>query len=610
MKKQKEEKKDKEKEVENNTSQKKEIIKLPAFITVKELAEVLKASVSDVISILIKNGVSAAINDTIDYETAAVIALDLGIETKQEKIEDKDQILDIRKIIDKEDKKNLVGRAPVVTVMGHVDHGKTLLLDAIRETNVVATESGGITQHIGAYQIALPTVSGQEKNGKMITFLDTPGHEAFASMRARGVSVTDIVVLVVAAEDKVQPQTIESIKHAQGASLPIIVAINKIDKKEADPERIKKELSKHGLVPEDWGGKTIFVSVSAKTKEGINDLLEMILLVAEMEELKANPKVSAVGTVLESHVDKGKGSVATILIMNGSLKPMNNFVIGEFYGKVRIMENFLGQKINKAGPATPVIISGFSGLPQTGDTLEVVEDEQEAKNRAAEALKAQHIKKIAPSLKNKTAKEKKYELKLILKADVSGSLEALVENINKIENPEVSINIIYQGVGDIVESDVFQASSVGGEIIGFHLKVTPAARKATKQTKVKITLYKVIYELIQDIKEKMIGLLPPEIKEVMVGKLKILQIFRSGKGETILGGKVTGGQIIKNSKVKVFRGDEEIGKGVILNVKKVDKDVKEVKKGEECGISFRGEVDLLEQDVIESIKEEVIKRTV
>ncbi len=608
MKKQKEEKKDKEKKKENNTSSKKEIIKLPTFITVKELAETLKASVSDVISILIKSGVSAAINDTIDYETAAVIALDLGIETKQEKIKDKDQVLDIRKIIDKEEKKNLVGRAPVVTVMGHVDHGKTLLLDAIRETNVVATESGGITQHIGAYQITLPA-GRQEKNGKIITFLDTPGHEAFASMRARGVSVTDIVVLVVAADDKVQPQTIESIKHAQGASLPIIVAINKIDKKEADPERIKKELSEHGLVPEDWGGKTIFVPVSAKTKDGINNLLEMILLVAEMEELKANPKVLAVGTVLESHVDKGKGSVATVLIMNGSLKPMDNFVIGEFYGKVRTMENFLGQKINKAGPATPIIISGFSGLPQTGDTLEVVEDEQEAKTRAAEALKIQHVKKIAPSLKNKPAKEKKYELKLILKADVSGSLEALVENIKKIENPEVSINIIYQGVGDIVESDVFQASSVGGEIIGFHVKVTPAAHKATKQTKVKITLYKVIYELTQDIKEKMIGLLPPEIKEVMIGKLKILQIFRSGKGETILGGKVTEGQIVKNSKVKVFRGDKEIGKGVILNVKKVDKDVKEAKKGEECGVSFRGEVDLLEQDVIEAVKEEVIKRT-
>jgi len=600
MKKQKEEKKDKEKKVENNTSSKKDIIKLPAFITVKELAETLKASVSDVISILIKNGVSAAINDTIDYETAAIVALDLEIETKQEKPKKDDLVLDAKKILAKEDKKNLVDRPSVVTIMGHVDHGKTLLLDTIRQSNVIASESGGITQHIGAYQV--------KKNGKMITFLDTPGHEAFAAMRARGASVTDIVVLVVAADDKVQPQTIESIKHAQAAKLPIIVAINKIDKKEADPERIKKELSEHGLVPEDWGGKTIFVPVSAKTKEGINNLLEMILLTAEMEELKVNPKDSALGTVLESHIDKGKGSVATILVLNGTLKPMDNFVIGEFFGKVRTMDDFLGKKISKATPAMPVIISGFSGLPQVGDSLQVVKDEQEARIKAAEIIKMRNVKKISPAIKNKPTQDKKYELKIILKADVSGSLEALTESLGKIENPEVAVNIINEGVGDIIESDVFHASSVGGEILGFQVKVTPAARKAAKQAKTKITLYKVIYELIQDVKEKMIAFLPPEIKEVSEGKLKILQIFRSGKGETILGGKVLDGHIYKNSKAKVWRGDKEIGQGVIVNIKKVNKDVKEVKKGDECGLNFRG-IKPAEQEIIEAVKEERLKRT-
>jgi translation initiation factor IF-2 len=592
----------------------KNIVSLPALITVRELAEKLGLSVSEVITVLIKNGVSAAINETIDYETAAVTALELGVKTKQEKSKKEIRTLDIKKLIASENKKNLAPRPAVVTVMGHVDHGKTLLLDSIRQSNVLASESGGITQHIGAYQVVLPVLSAdrqagsQGKDGKKITFLDTPGHEAFVAMRSRGVSVTDIVVLVVAADDKVQPQTVESIKHAQSASLPIIVAINKIDKKEANLEKIKKELSDQGLVPEDWGGKTICIPVSAKTKEGIPDLLEMILLVAEMEGLKANPKARAKGTVLESHIDKGKGSMATVLILNGILRLMDNFVIGGCFGKIRTMENFLGEKVNEVKPSTPVVISGFSGLPQVGDILEVVGDEQEAKAKATEVLKLQHVKRITPSLEKQVTKEKKYELKIVLKVDVSGSLEALEAGLKKIGTKEVGIKIIYKGVGDITESDVLMASG-GEEILGFRVKITPAARKVAKQTRVNISLCKVIYELIEDVKDKMAKLLPPEIKEVSLGKVQVLQIFKKDKSETILGGKVLKGKVEKNARVKIFRDDQEIGKGVILNLKKIDKNIKEAKTGEECGVNFRGDITLQEQDIIEVIKEEVLKKT-
>jgi translation initiation factor IF-2 len=586
------------KEEKNNTS--KATIVLSPIMTVKELAEKLALTVSEVISSLIKNGVTASINDTIDFETAAIIALDLGVKVKANKDKSEENVLDIKKIIANEDKKNLVSRPPIVTIMGHVDHGKTSLLDKIRESNVRGGESGGITQHMGAYQVI--------KNNNKITFLDTPGHEAFAAMRARGASVTDIVVLVVAADDKVQPQTIESIEYAKAASIPIIVALNKIDSPKADQERIKKELANHDLVPEDWGGKTVVIPVSAKTGQGISDLLEMILLMFEMEDFKANPKVSAVGTVLESHVDKGKGSVATVLIVNGTLKSLDNFVIGEYFGKIRTMENFLGEKINKADPSTPVVLSGFSGLPQAGDTLEVTVDEQEAKERSAEILKRKHVKKIASGTKKQKMQEKKYELKIVLKTDVSGSLEAIEEELEKIEIEDVGVKIIYGGVGDITESDIFQASSTSGEILGFHVHVTPAARKAAKHSKIKITLFEVIYELIQDIRKKMIVLLPPEIKEISIGRLKVLQIFKGGKGEIILGGRVLEGKLEKNNKVKVWRVEKEIGQGVILNIKKIEKDVSEVKKGDECGINLRSEVEIKENDTLEAIKTETSKR--
>jgi len=574
---------------------KKEVIRLPSFMTVRELAERLNLPVTDIISALMKNGVSASVNENIDYETAAVVALDLGFQTKLEESSEKDT--EGEKSVASGD---LVPRPPIVTVMGHVNHGKTLLLDAIRETNVVASESGGITQHIGAYQVNV--------GGKMITFLDTPGHEAFAAMRARGASVTDIVVLVVAADDKVQPQTLESIKHAQEASLPIIVAINKIDLPNARPEKIKRELSEHGLVAEDLGGKTICVPVSAKTKEGISELLEMILLVAEMEELKANTKTKACGVVLESHIDKGKGVQATILIKEGTLKLMDNFVVGEQYGKVRTMENFLGERIKKAGPSTPVVISGFSNLPNMGDILRVVSDEQEAKEEAAKIIKARRIKRLS-SFKRLPQKEKEYELKIVLKADVGGSLEAIEEELNKIGTEKVGVNLLKAGIGDITESDVLMASLGKGVILGFHNKITPAARKLAKQKNVKIHLYKVIYELVDDVKKMMLDLLPPQIKEISEGRLKVLQIFRAEKTEFILGGKVISGRLIKNSKARVLRGNQVIGEGVILNIKKVDKDVLEIKEGEECGIRFRGNVVLKTEDIMECIREEVLPKS-
>jgi len=593
--------------MDNLKEQKKEktnnFIYLPSIITVKDLAIKLNVPLPEIIANLMKNGINASINDNIDYETAAILALDFGLKTK---LAEEEKELTIKELIQEvnQGSKKLNQRPPIVTVMGHVDHGKTLLLDTIRSANVVESEAGGITQHIGAYQV--------EKSGKKITFLDTPGHEAFVAMRARGAFVTDIVILVVAADDGVQPQTIESINHARNASLPIIVAINKIDKPEANPEKVKKQLSEHGLVPEEWGGKDIFVSVSAKTGEGISELLEMVLLVAETLELKADYQSSALGVILESHIDKGRGPVATVLIMNGHLKTMDNFYSGSTYGRVRIINNFWGQKINKAFPADPVVIAGFSELPVVGDIFEVVKDEEEAKNKANENLKKQRVKKIETTIKIKDLekKDKKYTLKIILKADAGGSLEAIKESLSKIEKDDLGIQIIKEGIGDITESDVIMAHSADCSIFGFHIKTTPAARKAAKNYNIKINIYKVIYDLIQAVNKKLISLLPQEFKEVIVGKIQVLQIFKKEKEDYILGGRVKEGVIKNNLPIKIFRNNEFLGEGTIINLKKVDKDVNEVKNQEECGIRVKTDVALSIGDELQAIKKELVERNI
>lgn len=593
---------------EEKTNLEKEIT-IPEIIQVSDFAQKLGLSVTEVIAGLLKNGVSATINEQIDFETAAIVAMDFGVTLKKEKaVKEDNKEFNVRNILEKENKKDLQKRPPVVAVMGHVDHGKTSLLDAIRETNVVGKESGGITQHIGAYQIDVKV----KNEAKKITFLDTPGHKAFVEMRARGALVTDIVILVVDATDKVQPQTIESINHAKDSSLPVILAINKVDLPAANPRKVKEELMEHGFVTEDMGGDIVAVEVSAKQKKGLSDLLEMILLIADMSDLKANPRDDAIGTVIESHVDLGKGPVATVLVQNGTLKLLDNIVIGEHYGKVRTMETFLGEKVKKALPSMPVQISGFSGVPEVGDILKEMNNEQEAKESALKASKEKAIKKIKQTVVTPNSTESKKELNIILKADVGGSLEAIKSEVMALGNDEVGTKVIKEGVGEVVESDVFLAASTKSEILGFHVRVTPAAKKAAKKEGVKITLFKIIYELTSYIKDNLENLLEPEIIQKNLGKMKVLKIFKTSKEDFILGAKVTDGIAEKGVRAVILKKGQFVGKGILTNLKKGEKDAKEIKAGEECGINFKvteGTFEFEEGDTLELVKEEKKRRT-
>ncbi|MBA4336728.1 translation initiation factor IF-2 [bacterium] len=598
-----------EHEEEENKDTDKKTIMIPAVISVKEFAEKTGVNAAKIIGELMKNGILANINQQIDYDTAAIIAEDLGLKIKKKRDEVALEDLfsgDLQALLKEDDKNDLSPRPPIISVMGHVDHGKTKILDYIRNANVIDTEAGGITQHIGAYQV--------ERNGKKITFLDTPGHAAFTAMRARGAKATDIAILVVAADEGVKPQTIEAMNHAKDAGIPIIVAINKIDKPTANVDKVKAELAEHGLQPEDWGGKTIMTPVSAFTGEGIDTLLDMILLVAEMENLKANPNRDAVATVVEAHLDKNLGPVATVLINTGTLKIMDNVVAGTCYGRIKVMKDHTGKNIKRAEPAKPVVIAGLSKTPQSGDILQVVKDEKMARLRATqiETLQKGGGKEglgIGKDIIARIASGKLKTLKIVLKADVKGSLEAITQALNEIKDKEVAIKIIHSGVGNINESDVIMASASGGLVIGFHVDLPAQVEKTTEREHVEVLQYKIIYKLIDDMKKLLNGLLEPEIVQIDLGKVEVKKIFYAGKKDIIIGCKVLNGKIENKAKAKIVRAGTVIGEFEITSLRKVDEVVTEVKEGNECGIKIQRKMDILEGDILEIYKEEKKFRT-
>jgi len=573
-------------------------------MTVGELAKLFHKDASEVIKRLLLMGVMATINQELDLDTIQLIADEFGIEVELKIPVDE---ANFEEIEEQDDPKDLVERPPVVTIMGHVDHGKTTLLDAIRHTRVTEGEAGGITQHIGAYQV--------EILGKKITFLDTPGHEAFTTMRARGAQVTDITVLVVAADDGVMPQTVEAINHAKAANVPIIVAINKIDKPEANPERIKQELMEHGIVPEEWGGDNIFVNVSAKQKIGLEELLETILLVAEVQELKANPNKRARGTVLEAELDKQRGPVARVLIQNGTLRVGDAFVAGVRFGKVRAMMNDRGRRLKEAGPSTPVEITGLSDVPQAGDPFIVFENERKAKEIAErrsiklrqEELRARSRVTLDDLYKHIKEGEMK-ELHVILKADVQGSLEALRGSLEKIDIEGVRVKTIHAAVGAIKESDVALASASNAIIIGFNVRPEPQAKQAAEIEQVDIRLYRIIYQAIEEIEAAMKGMLEPEYKEVVIGHAEVRNIFKVSKVGTIAGCMVIDGKIARSAMARIVRDGIVIYDGHIESLKRFKDDVREVAQGYECGMSFDKFNDIKEGDIVEAYVMETVER--
>lgn len=579
-------------------------IKIGETISVKSLSEKIGKPVVEIIKKLLLLGVVATINQDLEFETASLIAIEYG--ATLEKVAEKDDEETL--INDFEDKpEDLKPRPPVVTIMGHVDHGKTSLLDAIRQTNVTSTEAGGITQHIGAYTVNI--------EGKKIAFLDTPGHEAFTSMRARGAKVTDIAILVIAADDGVMPQTVEAINHAKAANVTIIVAINKTDKPGANIDRVKQELTEHGLLSEDWGGDTICVPVSAKKKIGIENLLEMILLVAEMQELKANPNRKAKGTVIEAKLDKSRGPVATVLIQNGTLNLGDYFIVGTTCGKIRTMLDDKGKLVKKANPSTPVEITGLTDVPDAGDIFIIVSDEKTARlisEKRKEKHRLEHLQsnqKISlDELFSQIQEGKVKDLNIIVKADVQGSAEALKQSLERLSNDEVKIKTIHSGVGAITETDVMFASASNAIIIGFNVRPQPSASALAEKDKVDIRLYRVIYNAIEDIEAAMKGLLDPEWKEAVLGHAEVRAIFKASSIGTIAGSYVTDGKISRNSEVRIVRDGVIIYEGKIASLKRFKDDAKEVNSGFECGISMEKFNDIKEGDVIESFIMEAVQR--
>jgi len=576
-------------------------VEVPKILSVREFAEALKVPVTDVIAKLVQNGVMATINESIDYDTMAIIADELGYEvkfkTEGEKVSTQGGSAAGRK-------KDLKPRPPVVTVMGHVDHGKTKLLDAIRQTDVVATESGGITQHIGAYQIKVKSkkVKGKSEE-REITFLDTPGHEAFSAMRAHGANITDVVVLVVAANDGVKPQTIEALNHAKEAKVPIVVAINKMDLPDADIDKVKRQLADQKLLSEEWGGETPMVGVSAKNGENIDDLLEMILLVADLKELKADPNLKATGVVIESHMQAGRGPIATVLIQEGTLHLGEPVVIGQTYGKVRIIENYLGKKISEAPPSTPVRIAGLQDLPNFGERIIAVADEKTAK----ELTKTKTIKRKVLSITDisKDIKEGKVkELKIVLKADVAGSLEAIKNSLKSLATTEVKINVIHGGIGDITESDINMAVASRAIVIGFRVKADADVMNLAHREGIKISIYDIIYQLLDDLTAALSGLLEPEIVETEIGRLSVLAVFRTTKNEKIVGGKVTTGKLENGCDVRIVREKDTIGQGKITSLQQNKKDVSEVAENFECGLKIATPTKIEVGDSLECYKKE------
>jgi translation initiation factor IF-2 len=561
-------------------------VSIPEIITVKQFAEKADLPVTTVITELMKNGVLATINETIDYDTASIVGEYLGVAV----VPLVEEAESNKTKISKKDKKSLVLRPPVVTVMGHVDHGKTSLLDKIRQTHIVEGESGGITQHISAYQVEIKNAKNKNIKNKLITFIDTPGHAAFSAMRAHGTAITDIVVLIVAANDGVKPQTVEVIKQAKVSNVPIIVAINKVDLPDADVMKVKQQLAEHELSPEEWGGKTIMVEVSAKTGQGIDDLLEMILLQAEMMELKASPKESAVGVVIESHMHKGAGPMAIVLIENGTIHKGDPVSIGSACGKARILEDFAKHSIEQAGPSTPVRIAGLKTLPEFGDHLVAFCSEKEARENSQMMHSTKSELKIATAKKIKSEEsdeeKEQIEFNLIVKADVHGSLEALKSSIGEIQSEEILLRIVSEGVGAISESEVTLAKATHSQVVGFRIQALGAAKRMAEKDNVKIKVFDVIYELIDYIKSEMSDLLPPEIIEEEQGHGKVLQIFRDDKKGFVAGGSVESGKISNGSEIKILQDKNEKYRAKIVSLRREKNEVKECESGSECGFGL------------------------
>lgn len=583
-------------------------VKIPNPVTVKKFADILDLSVSAVITELMRNGIMATINEEIDFDTASIIAQDLGFETEEDLEMGDGEAITLEKLIDickkeQESKEFLPPRAPIVTILGHVDHGKTTLLDTIRKGNVAAGEAGGITQHISAYQV--------KKRGEIITFIDTPGHEAFSAMRERGVSIADVAILVVAADDGVRPQTREVITYLKEKKIPTIVAINKIDKPDANAQRVKQELAELDIVIEEWGGEVIANEISAKKNIGIKELLDSILLVSEVLELKASRKNNGLGVVLESHLDPKVGPISTILIKTGTLKVGQDIVIGKNFGRIKRMEDFVGKQINSAGPSEPVVIMGINGTPEVNDIIQVADKEtiSKIKNRgglgASNGRSAIKTKKdLYQNLDNDQIKK----FSVIIKADVPGSLEAIDQILSTIQSDEVVLEYVNTGVGNITESDIKLAESSNAVIFGFNVTATTVAKRMAEKSGVIIKPFNIIYELVEVIKNDMADLLPPEIVRTDFGRMKILAIFKNGKTDMIVGGKVIEGKIVKKSLIEVNRDKEVIGKGVLENLQQNKKPAEEVKSGNECGVTFVGGTKLMVDDILYSYKEEEVRR--
>lgn len=575
------------------------IIEMGGTIIVKDLADKIGIGATQVITKLIGLGVMASQNQSIDFDTASIVADEFGFKVIMDKVEDEEDIEREFDLDFEDDPKDLRPRPPVVTVMGHVDHGKTSLLDAIRKTSVTTQEAGGITQHIGASIVNV--------EGKKVVFLDTPGHEAFTSMRARGTQVTDLAILVVAADDGVMPQTIEAINHAKAANVPIMVAINKIDKPDANIDRIRQDLAEHGLVPEEWGGDTISVPVSALKKEGIDELLEMILLVAEMQELKANPNRKAVGTVIEAQLDKGRGPVATVLVQKGTLRVGDMVVSGSASGRVRAMFDDKGKNVKKAGPSIPVAILGLSEVPLSGDLLYAVEDEKTARayaNKNKEIVREEQLRasqKVSlDDLFEKIQLGEIKDLNIIIKTDVRGTIDAIRQSLEKLENEEVKINIIHGGVGGITESDVMLASASNAIIIGFNVRPTLNALDIAKHEKVDVRTYRVIYDAIEDIKSAIKGMLEPEYVEEVIGRAQVRATFRVPNVGVVAGIYVQQGKITRNSIIRLLRDDIVIFEGKVSSLKRFKDDVREIASGYEGGLGLENYNDIKEGDILEA----------
>jgi translation initiation factor IF-2 len=599
-------------------------IELPGTITVKELAELLGVNPADIIRELIKSGIFATINQLVDRDTASLVAGELGYEVAEADVastngadgETDGPIAEATKevLFEEDDAADLQPRAPIVTVMGHVDHGKTSLLDAIRTTEVAAAERGGITQHIGASEVT--------KDGKRVVFLDTPGHEAFTAMRARGARVTDIAIVVVAADDGVMPQTLEAImpqtleaiSHAKAAKVPIVIALNKIDKPDANPDRVKTELTEAGIVVEEYGGEVPLVPVSAKTRLGLDELLEMILLVADLQELKANPKRPAVGTIVEAELDKGRGPVATALVQTGTLKVGDIIVVGETFGRVRALENDKGKRVTKAGPSSAVVVLGLAEVPAAGDILRVVRDDKEARamvegRKAATAAKGGEgsgratLEDLYSQIQAGQAKE----LRIILKSDVSGSLGAITHALEQLDQEEIRLNVLHEGAGDITDNDIMLATASNAIVVGFNTKITETARRASEAEGVDVRLYDIIYKLTDDIGAALKGLLEPEVVEVVEGRAEVRQVFRVGKNTVIAGSFVTDGRIVRGN-ARVWRGGKVVATDRIESLRRFRDDVREVATNYECGIGLANYHDLEEGDVIECFTSQTVSR--